>query len=150
MGRTLYVIHGPSLNLLGTREPALYGTETLAQIDARLATRAAALGASVVCRQSNREGELIDWVHEAGTSADGILINPAGYTHTSLALADALRAVRVPAVEVHLTNLYAREPARHVSHTAAACVGFIAGFGPRVYDHGLVALLDVLSARGPA
>lgn len=146
--RTIWVLHGPNLNLLGTREPSVYGTTTLAEIDRSLAEQARVRGLSLLCRQSNREGELIDWVHEAGrTQAAGLLINAGAYTHTSIALGDALRGVALPAVEVHLSNVHAREAFRHVSHLAAACIGSIAGFGARSYDHALIALVDWLDAR---
>jgi len=149
--RTIWVLHGPNLNLLGTREPGVYGTTTLAEIDRGLTDSARSRGLAVVCRQSNREGELIDWVQEAARSkAAGILINAGGYTHTSIALGDALRAVGLPAVEVHLSNVQARESFRHVSHIAAACIGVVAGFGARSYDHALCALVDWLDARAAA
>jgi 3-dehydroquinate dehydratase-2 len=147
---TIWVLHGPNLNLLGTREPAVYGTTTLAQIDASLVESARSRNAIALCRQSNREGELIDWVQEAGrTGARGILINAGGYTHTSIALGDALRAVALPAVEVHLSNVHARESFRHISHLAPACLGTISGFGARSYHHALAALLDHLEAAAP-
>jgi 3-dehydroquinate dehydratase-2 len=147
---TIWVLHGPNLNLLGTREPAVYGVTTLAQIDASLAALARTRHAVVECRQSNREGELIDWVQEAArTGARGLLVNAGGYTHTSIALGDALRAVALPAVEVHLSNVHARESFRHTSHIAPACVGLVAGFGARSYDHALAALLDHLEAAAP-
>jgi len=145
---TIWVLHGPNLNLLGTREPAVYGTATLADIDASLRKLASTRGAAVECRQTNREGELIDWVHECARSGGrGLLVNAGGYTHTSIALGDALRAVALPAVEVHLSNVHARESFRHVSHIAPACLGIVAGFGARSYDHALVALLDHLELR---
>ena len=148
---SIWVLHGPNLNLLGTREPAIYGHTTLAEIDSALVEAGAARGVAVTCRQSNREGELIDWIHEAARSgAGGLLVNAAGYTHTSVALGDALRAVALPAVEVHLSNTQAREPFRHVSHLAAACIGLVAGFGARSYDHALSALIDFIAARASA
>ncbi len=127
------VLHGPNLDRLGVREPGIYGETTLADLDAAIAREAEAVGLSVVCRQSNHEGQLIEWVHGADGDADGLVINPAGYTHTSVALADALRAMRIPVVEVHLSNLYARESYRHVSHTAPACAGVIMGLGVEGY-----------------
>ena len=145
---SIWVLHGPNLNLLGTREPSIYGHTTLADIDRALVASGAARGVAVTCKQSNREGELIDWVHEAWrTGAGGLLVNAAGYTHTSVALGDALRAVALPAVEVHLSNTHAREAFRHVSHIAPACVGLVAGFGARSYDHALTALIDHLAAH---
>jgi 3-dehydroquinate dehydratase-2 len=144
------VLHGPNLNLLGTREPEVYGTTTLAEIDRRLAERAQARGATVESFQSNSEGELVDRIHQAGARAQAIVINPAAYTHTSIAIADALTAVALPAVEVHLSNLHKREPFRHQSVTAAACVGSIAGFGARSYLLALDAVLDIVAERAGA
>jgi 3-dehydroquinate dehydratase-2 len=137
----IQVLHGPNLNLLGTRDPAVYGTTTLAEIDAELSRRAAARGAEVRCHQSNSEGELVDLIQRARGWADAIVINPAGYTHTSVAIRDAIEGVSLPAVEVHLSNLHAREPFRHVSLTAAKCVGQICGFGAQSYYLGLDAAL---------
>jgi 3-dehydroquinate dehydratase-2 len=142
------VLHGPSLNLLGSREPDVYGHETLADVDRALAELGSELGADVVCRQTNREGELIEWIHEARTGFDGVLINPAGYTHTSIAIRDAIAAVGLPTIEVHLTNLHAREAFRRRSMTAGVCIGTISGFGPRSYTLGLRALMDYLRATG--
>jgi len=141
------VLHGPSLNLLGRREPSIYGTATLAEIDRGLAAEAAELGLAVECFQSNHEGVLIDRIHEAAGSCAGILINPGAYAHSSLAIADALRAIALPAVEVHLSNVHAREPARHTLVVAAACVGVIAGFGALGYALGLRALLPHIQRR---
>lgn len=140
----ILVVHGPNLNLLGTRDPAVYGTTTLAEIDAELARRAAARGATVTCVQSNLEGELVDAIHGARGTADAIVINPGGYTHTSVAIRDAIEAVALPAIEVHLSNIHAREPFRHTSITAARCVGQICGFGPQSYYLGLDAALTIV------
>ena len=131
------VIHGPNLNLLGSRDPSVYGTTTLAEIDAELARRAAAAGVEIESVQSNLEGELVDQVQRGGVEFDAIIINPGGYSHTSVALRDALDAVGVPAIEVHLSNIAARESFRHRSLTGAVCVGQISGFGPRSYYLGL-------------
>jgi 3-dehydroquinate dehydratase-2 len=141
------VLHGPSLNLLGRREPSVYGDRTLREIDALLATEAEALGLTVDCHQSNHEGALIDLIHGALGPCAGILINPGAYAHSSLAIADALRAVSLPAVEVHLSNVHAREPARHRLVVAGACIGVIAGFGALGYALGLRALLPHLQRR---
>ena len=140
------VIHGPNLNLLGVREPEVYGTVTLAEIDARLSELAAELGAEVECCQHNSEGEIIDAIQRAGVEADGIVINPAGYTHTSVAIHDALKAVAVPAIEVHLSNVQAREEWRQRSMTAPACEGVIAGLGAKSYLLALRALVEGASA----
>jgi 3-dehydroquinate dehydratase-2 len=138
------VIHGPNLNLLGVREPHLYGGVRLEAIDAVLTPIAASLGGVVECRQSNHEGQIIDWIHEALHDFDGILINPGGYTHTSVAIRDAIASVALPTVEAHLTNIHAREEFRHRSLIAPVCLGSISGFGPQSYALGLRALFEYL------
>ncbi len=140
------VLHGPNLNLLGTRDPAVYGTTTLAEIDAELARLAKKHDAKVRCVQSNLEGELVDRIQEAKTWANAIVINPGGYTHTSVAIRDAIEAVGLPTVEVHLSNIHAREPFRHGSITAAKCIGQICGFGAQSYYLGLDAALAHVEA----
>ncbi len=142
------VLSGPNLDRLGTREPELYGTATLAAIHAEVATAAAAEGATVECRQSNHEGELVTAIARAGDEGfDGIVLNAGAYTHTSIAILDAIRASGLPAVEVHLSNPEAREPFRRRSRIAAACVGKVSGFGARSYVLGLYGLLSVLAHK---
>ena len=137
----ILVIHGPNLNLLGSRDPAVYVSDTLDEIDLRLRDRARACGAECVSVQSNLEGEIVDLIQDARGQFDAIVINPGGYAHTSVAIRDAIEAVGVPAIEVHLSNIHAREPFRHTSLTAAKCIGLISGFGPRSYELGLDAAL---------
>jgi 3-dehydroquinate dehydratase-2 len=139
-------LSGPNLQLLGTREPAIYGTETLAQIHARVAARAKELGATIEAFQSNHEGALLDRIGAARGAFDGILINAAALTHTSLALFDAIKAVALPCVEVHLSNPEAREAYRHESKLAAACIGKVSGFGGDSYVLALEGLLRRLAA----
>jgi 3-dehydroquinate dehydratase-2 len=143
MPGTLYVINGPNLNLLGTREPEKYGTATLADVEALCRDAAERHGYAVEFRQSNREGELVDWIQQAGRErAAGIVLNAAAYTHTSVAILDAIAAVGVPTIEVHITNIHAREPFRHESYVSMAAKGLICGFG----IHGYALAIDGLAA----
>ena len=136
--KNILVLHGPNLNLLGSREPEHYGRDTLAQIDARLKQRASAAGAMLAAFQSNAESELVDRVHQAGRDGvNFILINPAAFTHTSVALRDAISAVGIPFIEVHLSNVFAREPFRHHSYFSDLAVGVISGLGPMGYELAL-------------
>lgn len=144
---SILVIHGPNLNLLGEREPDIYGTVSLPKINQAIQKEAQKLSAQVMFVQSNHEGELVDVIGAAKKSYHGILINPAAYTHTSVALRDALAACGIPAVEVHLSNIYAREEFRRQSLTAPVCVGQVSGFGPESYLLGLRALVETLKAR---
>jgi 3-dehydroquinate dehydratase-2 len=144
MDKAILLLHGPNLNLLGEREPGVYGRQTLADINQAVEQLAAAHGATIRAMQSNHEGALIDAIHEARHWADGILINPGAYTHTSYALRDAISGVNVPTVEVHLSNIQAREPFRHHSVLTAVCLGQISGFGAYSYSLGLFALLNAL------
>jgi 3-dehydroquinate dehydratase-2 len=147
--KRVLVLHGPNLNLLGTREPKVYGKETLAEINRRLTAAGRAAGAEVATYQSNIEGELIGRIHQAGTEGVAfIIINPAGYTHTSVALRDALTGVAIPFIEVHLSNVHAREPFRHHSYFTAVAVGMVCGMGSQGYDFALAYALGRLD--GPA
>jgi 3-dehydroquinate dehydratase-2 len=143
----LLALHGPNLNLLGTREPGVYGSQTLDQVNAELESRAQALGAAISCFQSNHEGALVDRIHEGRGSVDGILINAGAYTHSSIALRDALLGVAIPFVELHVSNTHAREPFRHHSTLADKAVGVICGFGPLSYTLALEGLVAHLRAQ---
>lgn len=145
----IHVLNGPNLNLLGRREPGLYGSATLAEIERDLSSRAGELGCALSFRQTNHEGELVAFVQEAGLAGAGVLLNAAAYTHTSVALRDAILGSGALAVEVHLSNVHAREAFRHVSLIAPVCAGVICGFGPLSYRLGLDALAHLMAARTP-
>jgi 3-dehydroquinate dehydratase-2 len=143
----ILVLHGPNLNLLGTREPAVYGATTLEEINAMLMTLGHELGVSVEARQSNIEGELVTWIQEAPSQFQGLVFNPAAYTHTSIALRDAIVAVGLPMVEVHLSNIHRRESFRRHSYLASVSLGQISGFGTQSYLLGLRALVSALQEK---
>jgi 3-dehydroquinate dehydratase II len=141
----ILLLHGPNLNMLGIREPGVYGATTLAEINQRAEARAREHGYMLTAHQSNHEGQLIDWLHGAFQKMAGVVINPGAYTHTSVALRDAVSSISLPVVEVHLSNIHAREPFRHTSLLAPVCVGQICGFGWRSYLLGIDALIGHLS-----
>ncbi|MEM9804736.1 MAG: type II 3-dehydroquinate dehydratase [Cyanobacteria bacterium P01_D01_bin.56] len=143
----ILVLHGPNLNMLGRREPKIYGSDTLSDVDRVLSDLAGSLNVNVSFYQSNHEGALVDAIQDALGSFDGLLINPGAYTHTSVALRDAIAAVALPTVEVHLSNVHKREPFRHHSYIAPIAVGQICGFGIYSYQLGLYALVDFLKKQ---
>lgn len=145
--KTVYILNGPNLNLLGTREPEVYGRTTLAEIETAAKSHAGKLGLSVDFRQSNHEGALVDWIQEAGQKAAGLIINPAAYTHTSIALHDALKAVSAPKIELHLSNVHAREPFRRTSFASPAVNGIICGFGAAGYALALDAIRRLIDNK---
>ncbi len=146
MAKPIYVLNGPTLNMLGTREPEIYGSQTLADVEAMTAERANALGHSIDFRQSNSEGELVDWILEAREKASGIILNGAAYTHTSVALMDAISATELPVVEVHISNIFKREEFRHHSFVSPVSLGVICGLGPIGYVLAVEALASHLDS----
>jgi 3-dehydroquinate dehydratase II len=146
-GLKILVLHGPNLNLLGLREPKTYGHTTLAEINRHLLALSGDLGVKVTCQQSNHEGVLVDAIQSAHGECDGLIINAGAYTHTSVALRDAIAGVGIPTVEVHLSNIYKREEFRHHSYIASVSIGQISGFGARSYYLGLRALVDHLKTK---
>ena len=148
--KTVLVLNGPNLNLLGTREPAVYGAETLADVERLCRDEAAKFGVAVDCRQSNHEGQLIDWIHEAGREIAagtmiGVVLNPGAFTHTSVALHDAIKGASATVVELHISNVHAREPFRHHSYISPAARGIVVGFGVQGYAIAIGALVRVAS-----
>ena len=147
---SILLLNGPNLNLLGTREPEVYGHTTLAEIEATCRVRAGELGLELDCRQSNHEGRLLDWIQEASANHDAIILNPGAYSHTSVAIPDALKAVGLPVVELHLSNIHKRESFRQKSYVSAVAEGVICGFGPQGYVLALEAVAQLLSTRREA
>jgi len=146
MAIPVLVLNGPNLNMLGSREPGIYGDISLADIESDCRAAGAELGLSVDFRQTNHEGVLVDWIQEAVEAAKGIVINPGAYTHTSVALQDAIRAVGLPVIEIHLSNIFAREPFRHHSYVSPVAAGVICGLGPQGYRLALEALKPLVEA----
>ncbi len=146
MSKPIFILNGPNLNLLGTREPEIYGHTSLADLKAMCEARAAKRGHELFFEQSNSEEQIIDWVHEAINGADGLIINPAAFTHTSVAILDALMNVTCPIIELHISNPHKREPFRHHSYTTFAAQGLIAGLGVNGYIHAVDAIADMLAA----
>jgi 3-dehydroquinate dehydratase-2 len=144
MATRVFVLNGPNLNMLGRREPGVYGTDTLASIEAQVHALAPELGLEVEFRQTNHEGQLVDWIQEAFERAKGIVLNPGAYTHTSIAIHDAIRAAGVPTIELHLSNVFAREPFRHHSYVSPVAAGVMCGFGAKGYLLALRALADIV------
>lgn len=147
MAKPIFVLNGPNLNLLGTREPDVYGTATLEAVRKLAEARAVHHGLAIDFRQSNLEGELVDWIQEARQAASAIIINAAGYTHTSVALLDALQAVDLPVVEVHLSNIFRRDSFRHHSYISLGANGVICGFGAKGYELAIDVLADIIKSR---
>ncbi len=147
MPKPIYVLNGPNLNMLGLREPAVYGHESLADVEKRAKARAKAVGLSIDFRQSNDEGELVTWIQEARDKAQGIIINAGAYSHTSIAILDALQAAELPVIEVHLSNIFRREEYRQHSFVSLAAKGVICGLGPKGYELALEAMAETLSAN---
>lgn len=142
MAKPIYVLNGPNLNLLGAREPEIYGGQTLDDIHEHLSKQAETSGLTLECRQSNEEGTLVNWIQEAGSKAEAVIINAGAYTHTSIAIADAIRAIDISVIEVHLSNIYQREEYRHHSYISPLAKGVICGFGAKSYELALAVLIS--------
>ncbi|MBK0398029.1 type II 3-dehydroquinate dehydratase [Limibaculum sp. M0105] len=147
MERTIFLLNGPNLNLLGQREPEIYGRETLADLEARARARATTHGLRLEFRQTNSEGELVSWIHEARTDGAALILNAAGYTHTSVAVLDALKTLEIPVIELHLSNPHRREAFRHHSYVSLAATAVIAGLGPLGYELSVDAAAGLIAAR---
>jgi 3-dehydroquinate dehydratase-2 len=147
MDKKILILNGPNLNTLGMREPDVYGSETLTDIEARCASVGEELGLNVNCRQSNIEGELVGWIQEASSSADAVILNAGAYTHTSIAILDALRGSKLPVIEVHLSNIFQREDYRHHSYVSEVASGVICGFGSQGYELALAAAARLLNTE---
>jgi 3-dehydroquinate dehydratase-2 len=145
MSKAVFVLNGANLNLVGVREPAIYGAETLGDIRERTEARGRSLGLDIDFRQTNSEGTLVDWIQEARERAAGIVINAGAYTHTSIAILDGLKAAALPTIELHLSNVFRREPFRHVSYVTPAAHGLICGFGPKGYELAIEAMADLIA-----
>jgi 3-dehydroquinate dehydratase-2 len=150
MAKPIYVLNGPNLNLLGSREPEVYGNDTLDDVKAKCEAKAKALGFTIDFRQSNHEGELVAWIQEARTEAAGLIVNAGAFTHTSIAMLDALLACPTPSVEVHLSNIFTREPFRHHSYISKAVKGVICGFGANSYELAIEALAGLIAGKRPS
>lgn len=150
MSKPIFILNGPNLNLLGTREPHIYGSTTLAEVEAMCAERAKTLAATISFRQTNHEGQLVDWIQEAIAGASGIIINPAAYTHTSVAILDALKNVSAPIIELHISNPHQREPFRHRSFVTPVATATICGLGVLGYPIALEAIVQLIKAKKPS
>ena len=150
MAKPIYVLNGPNLNLLGSREPEVYGKDTLDDVKAKCEVKAKSLGFAVDFRQSNHEGELVAWIQEARGEASGLIINAGAFTHTSIAMLDALLACSIPSIEVHLSNIFTREPFRHHSYISKAVKGVICGFGATSYELAIEALAGLIASKRPS
>jgi 3-dehydroquinate dehydratase II len=148
--KPIHILNGPNLNLIGEREPEIYGSDTLASIEKDLRAQAAEAGLDIVFRQSNHEGVLVDWIQEARHKASALILNAGAYTHTSIAILDALRAFSPPIVEIHLSNIFKREAYRHHSFVSPAATGIICGFGARSYSLALAAIVDLIQSSSPS